>query len=85
MLGVFSSFLHPLRQRIALLGSAKLIFVLIKFIVSEYDSLRFSLSFLASFWNVFVEPGAAPPVHAKTLEQSCCVRHQEFFVGNLML
>ena len=38
-----------LRQRIALLRSAKLIFVLIKFIVSDYDSLRFSLSFSASF------------------------------------
>ena len=55
----------PLRQRIALLKSAKLIFILIKFIVSEYDSFRFSLSFSASFWMVFVEPGAAPPVHAK--------------------
>ena len=55
----------PLRQRIALLKSAKLIFILIKFIVSEYDSFRFSLSFSASFWMVFVEPGAAPPIHAK--------------------
>ena len=55
----------PLRQRIALLRSAKLIFVLIKFIVCEYDSFHFSLSFSASFWMVFVEPGAAPPVHAK--------------------
>ena len=52
-------FLHPLRQRIALLRSAKLIFVLIKFIVSEYDSFRFSLSFSASFWSVFEEPCAA--------------------------
>ena len=33
--------------------------------MSEYDSSRFSLSFSASFWTVFVEPGAAPPVHAK--------------------
>ena len=57
----------PLRQRIALLGSAKLIFVLIKFTVSEYDSFRFSLSFSASFWIVFVEPCAAPPVHAKII------------------
>ena len=31
----------------------------------SYDSFRFSLSFSASFWMVFVEPGAAPPVHAK--------------------
>ena len=33
--------------------------------MSEYDSFRFLLSFSASFWTVFVEPGAAPPVHAK--------------------
>ena len=33
--------------------------------MSEYDSFRFSLNFSASFWTVFVEPGAAPPVHAK--------------------
>ena len=65
MLDVFLRFLHPLRQKIALLRSAKLVFALIKFIVSEYDSFRFSLSFSASFWTVFVEPGAAPPVHAK--------------------
>ena len=56
-------FLHPLR----LLESAILIFVLIKFFVSEYDSFRFSLSFSASFWLVFVEPGAAPPVQAKVI------------------
>ena len=67
MLDVFLRFLNPLRQRIALLRSAKFIFVLIKFIVSEYDSFRFSLSFSASFWMVFVEPGAASPVHAKIL------------------
>ena len=65
MLEVFLRFVHPLRQRIVLLKSAKLIFILIKFIVSEYDSFRFSLSFSASFWMVFVEPGAAPPIHAK--------------------
>ena len=52
MLDIFLRYLHPLRQRIALLRSAKLIFVLIKFIVSEYDSFRFSLSFSASFWMV---------------------------------
>ena len=39
--------------------------VLIKLTVSEYDSFRFSHSFSASFWTVFVDPGAAPPVHAK--------------------
>ena len=65
MLDVFLGLLHPLRQRIALIRSAKLIFVLIKLFVSEYDSLRFSLSFSASSWTIFVEPGAAPPVHAK--------------------
>ena len=65
MLDLFLRFLHPLRQRIALLRSAKLIFVLMKFIESEYDSFRFSLSFSASFGMVFVEPGAAPPVHSK--------------------
>ena len=43
MLDVFLKFLHPLRQRIALLRNAKLIFVIIKFIVSEYDSFRFCL------------------------------------------
>ena len=65
MLDLFSRFLHPLRQRIALLKSAKLIFLLLKFIVSEYDSFRFSFNFSASFWMVFVEPSAAPPAHAK--------------------
>ena len=64
---IFKSFAHPppLRHRIALLRSAALIFVLIKFVVSENDSFRFSLSFSGSFGMVFVEPGAAPPVHAK--------------------
>ena len=62
MLDVLLRLLHPLRHRIALLRKAKLIFVLIKFIVSEYDSFRFSISFSASFLTVFVEPGAAPPV-----------------------
>ena len=61
---IFKIFAPP-RQRIALLRRAKLIFVLIKFIVSEYESFRFWLSFSASFWMVFVEPGASPPVHAK--------------------
>ena len=64
MLEVFLRFLHPLRQKIALLRSAKFISVLIKFIVSEYDSFRFSFSFSASFWVVFVKPGDASPVHA---------------------
>ena len=40
-------------------------FFLLQFIVSVYNSFRFSLSVSASFWTVFVEPGAAPPVHAK--------------------
>ena len=65
VLDVFLRFWHPLRHRIALLRSAKLISVLIEFIVSEFDSFRFSLSFYASFWVVFVEPGAAPPVHTE--------------------
>ena len=69
MLDVLLSFLRPLRQRIALLRSAKLIIVLIQFIVSEYDSFRFSGSFSASFWTVFVEPGAAPPGH-RTFEKN---------------
>ena len=33
--------------------------------MSEYDSFRFLLSFSASFWTVFIDSGAAPPVHAK--------------------
>ena len=44
MLDVFLKFLHRLRERIALLRSAKLIFVLMKFIVSEYDSFRLEVS-----------------------------------------
>ena len=48
-------------QRTALFRSAKFIFVLMKFILSEYDSFRFSLNFSAGFWMVFVLPGAAPP------------------------
>ena len=59
MLDVFLGFLQPLRQRIAVLRRAKLLYVFIKFIVSEYESFRFSLSFSASFWMVFVEPGAS--------------------------
>ena len=55
----FLNFLHPLRQRIALLRSAKPILVLIKFVGSEYDPLRYSLNFSASFWTVFIDPGAA--------------------------
>ena len=43
----------------------KLILVLTKFILSKYDTFCFLLSFSASFWTVFVEPGAAPPVNAK--------------------
>ena len=84
MLDVFLRFLHPLRQRIALLRSAKLIFVLIKFIVSEYDSFRFSLSFSASFWTAFVEPGAAPQYTQNLVEQSCCVPHPDFLGGILL-
>ena len=57
MLFVFLSFLHPPRQRIALLRSAKLILVLTEFIMWEYDTFRFSLKFSASFWTIFVEPG----------------------------
>ena len=65
-LDVILSFLHPLRQKIAILRSAKLTLVLMKFIVSEYDSFRFSLNFSATFWTIFAEPGAAPPVHTKS-------------------
>ena len=65
ILDVFLNFLYPLRQRIALLRSAKFIFVLIKFLVSEYDSFCFSLSFPANFLTVFVEPGADAPVQEK--------------------
>ena len=65
MLDEFLKLLLPLRKRIALFRRAKLIFVLSKIIVPEYDSFRFSLSFSTSFWTVFVEPAAAAPVHAK--------------------
>ena len=82
-LDVFLRFLHPLRQRIALLRSAKLIFVLITFIVSEYDSFCFSLSLCASFWMVFGEqPGAVPPVHAKKKWNKAALFHiQKLFDG----
>ena len=53
--GCILKILHPLRQRIALLRRAKRNFVSIKFIVSEYDSFCFSLSFSASFWTAFVD------------------------------
>ena len=62
----------------------KLTFVLIKFIVAEYDSFRFSLSFSASFWMVFVEPGVLLSYTQKLVEQSCCVPQPEFFDGILM-
>ena len=68
MLIVFLSFLHSLRQRIELLRIAKLILVLIKFILSEYDSFRSSLNLSASFWMIFVEPVAAPPVNLEISE-----------------
>ena len=41
----------------------------------KYDSFRSSLYFSASFWTVFVEPGAAPPVHAKIIEKKAAVFH----------
>ena len=63
--GCILKFFAHTKAEDALLKSSKLVFVLIKFIVSEYDSFRFSLSFSASFVMVFVEPGSAPPVHAK--------------------
>ena len=37
----------------------------LKVYIREHDSFRISFSFSASFLMVFVEPGAAPPVHAK--------------------
>ena len=58
-------FLRSVRRRIALFSSAKFIWVLAKFIVSETDSFRIFQSLSASFWTVFVEPDGAPPVHAK--------------------
>ena len=67
MLDVFLRFLHPIRQKIVLLRSAKPIFVIMEFIAFEYILFRFSLSFSACFWTVFVEPGAAPPMHAKII------------------
>ena len=39
---------------------AKLIFVLTEFIVSEYDSIQFSLSFSASFWKAMLEVEVHP-------------------------
>ena len=65
MLYVSQFFLHPLRQRNALLRSANFTLVLKKFVVSDYDSFRFLLNFSACFCTVFVQPGAAPPVNAK--------------------
>ena len=59
--GCILKILHPLRQKISLLRRAKLNFALVEFIVSEYDSFHFSLKFSASFWTVFVEPGAVSP------------------------
>ena len=84
ILDVFLRFLHLLRQRIAHLRIAKLIFVLIKFIVSEFDLFRFSLSFSASFWMVFLEPGAALSAHAKISGTKLLCSHPELFVGILM-
>ena len=84
ILDVFLRFLHLLRQRIALLRIAKLIFVLIKFIVSEFDLFRFSLSFSAIFWMVFLEPGAALSAHAKISGTKLLCSHPELFVGILM-
>ena len=54
--------LHPLSQRNALITSAKPFFLDFE---SDHDSFRFSLFFIASFWKIFVEPGAASPVQAE--------------------
>ena len=82
---IFKCFTPP-RQRIGLLRRAKHVFVLLKFIVSEYDSFRFSLSSSASFWTVFIEPGAAPDLWytQKLSKQSCFVPNSEIFVGILI-
>ena len=52
--------------------------------MSDYDSFRFSLNFSASFWSVFLEHGAAPPVHASISVTSCSIPDREFLVGILM-
>ena len=56
-------------------------FVLIKFIASEYDSFRFSLSFSASFWMVLESLVLSLRYSQKLVERSCCVPHPEIFVG----
>ena len=66
MFFVYEIFLHSLSQKAALLRNAKLIFLLTNFFVSEYNLFRISLNFSASFWTVFVEPGAAPSLNTKS-------------------
>ena len=64
VIGCILHFLHPKARNCTPLNS-KTYFCSHNFFVSEYDSFRFSLILFASFWAPFVEPGAAPPVHAK--------------------
>ena len=57
---------YPLRQIMALFKIAKLIFVRMYEMASEYDSSFFSAIFRASCFIVRVAEGPAPPMHEKT-------------------
>ena len=57
---------EPRRQRMELRKSAKLIFVLIQVIMSEYESSFLSLNFPAIRLITFEADGPAPPVQEKT-------------------
>ena len=78
MLDAFLRFLHPLRQRIAHLRSANLIFVLIKLFESEYDYFRFSLSFWKirfygseQFWTVLNKKISTSSIQNQQFKVKC--------------
>ena len=73
---VYSSFLHPLRQRIAPLRSAKLFLVLISFLcrIMIRSVFRFNL-FFAGFWKFFVEPGVLLQFTQKISGKKAAVFH----------
>ena len=84
VLGRFDLYFNTVSYRSWRMVLQNLIFVLIKFIVSEFDLFRFSLSFSAIFWMVFLEPGAALSAHAKISGTKLLCSHPELFVGILM-
>ena len=65
---------------VELLSRAKMSFVQMQFIVTQYDSTLFRGFFLASDRITFSEEDAAPPVQEKTSGQNCFYSKLTIFV-----